>query len=148
MRALIQRVLESSVTVDDNIVGQIGQGMLVLLGVGQGDTQADLDYVVRKTINLRVFDDADSKMNLSVQDIGGAMLIVSQFTLLGDSRKGNRPGFSAAAAPDVAKAMYEAFIDVVREKNINVQSGIFAADMQVQLINDGPVTLMVDSRSR
>lgn len=146
MRALIQRVTDASVTVDGNITGRIGHGLLVLLGVEQHDSESDLSYVLKKTLNLRIFNDDAGKMNLSVQDIGGQILVVSQFTLLGDCRKGNRPGFTNAAPPEQANAMYEEFVNRARVQGVDVQTGIFAADMKVRLLNDGPVTLMIDSR--
>ena len=146
MRAVIQRVSSASVTVDNQITGQIKNGLLVLLGVGQGDTLADLDYVFQKTIGLRVFEDAAGKMNLSLTDIGGQLLVVSQFTLYGDVRKGKRPGFGAAAPPEQANEMYEAFLQRAREKDLHVQTGVFQADMQVTLVNDGPVTILLDSK--
>ena len=136
MRAVIQRVSSASVTVDNQITGQIKNGLLVLLGVGQGDTLADLDYVFQKTIGLRVFEDAAGKMNLSLTDVGGQLLVVSQFTLYGDVRKGKRPGFGAAAPPEQANEMYEAFLQRAREKDLHVQTGVFQADMQVTLVND------------
>jgi len=146
MRAVIQRVSSASVTVDNQITGQIKNGLLVLLGVGQGDTLADLDYVFQKTIGLRVFEDAAGKMNLSLTDVGGQLLVVSQFTLYGDVRKGKRPGFGAAAPPEQANEMYEAFLQRAREKDLHVQTGVFQADMQVTLVNDGPVTILLDSK--
>ena len=146
MRAVIQRVSSASVTVDNQITGQIKNGLLVLLGVGQGDTLADLDYVFQKTIGLRVFEDAARKMNLSLTDVGGQLLVVSQFTLYGDVRKGKRPGFGAAAPPEQANEMYEAFLQRAREKDLHVQTGVFQADMQVTLVNDGPVTILLDSK--
>lgn len=146
MRALIQRVAQAEVTVDAKSVGRIAQGLLVLLGVAQNDSQPDLEYVLRKTLNLRVFNDSAGKMNLSLRDVGGQMLVVSQFTLLGDCRKGNRPGFTQAALPDQAKALYEQFVHQVRDQGVPVETGVFAADMKVQLVNDGPVTLLIDSR--
>ena len=146
MRAVIQRVSSASVTVDNQITGQIKNGLLVLLGVGQGDTLADLDYVFQKTIGLRVFKDAAGKMNLSLTDVGGQLLVVSQFTLYGDVRKGKRPGFGAAAPPEQANEMYEAFLQRAREKDLHVQTGVFQADMQVTLVNDGPVTILLDSK--
>ena len=146
MRAVVQRVSSASVTVEDQITGQIESGLLVLLGVGQGDTLADLDYIFQKTIGLRVFEDAAGKMNLSLTDVGGQLLVVSQFTLYGDVRKGKRPGFGAAAPPEQANEMYEAFVQRARENNLHVQTGVFQADMQVALVNDGPVTILLDSK--
>ena len=146
MRAVIQRVSSACVTVDNQTTGQIKNGLLVLLGVGQGDTLTDLDYVFQKTIGLRVFEDAAGKMNLSLTDVGGQLLVVSQFTLYGDVRKGKRPGFGAAAPPEQANEMYEAFLQRAREKDLHVQTGVFQADMQVTLVNDGPVTILLDSK--
>ena len=148
MRAVIQRVTRASVVVDESTTGEIGIGLLVLLGVEKGDTQDDLKYMVNKTVSLRVFQDDQQKMNLSLADIGGQMLVVSQFTLLGDTRKGNRPSFINAADPDLANRFYEQFVTMGRERGIDVQTGIFQADMAVELINDGPVTILVDSRKR
>ena len=146
MRAVIQRVSSASVTVDNQTTGQIKMGLLVLLGVGQGDTLADLDYVFQKTIGLRVFEDTAGKMNLSLTDVGGQLLVVSQFTLYGDVRKGKRPGFGAAAPPEQANEMYETFLQRAKENDIHVQTGVFQADMQVTLVNDGPVTILLDSQ--
>ncbi len=146
MRACVQRVSECRVTVDDQIVGEIGRGLLVLLGVAQDDVQRDLDYLAEKISQLRVFEDAEGKMNRCLLDIGGAMLVVSQFTLLGDCRKGRRPSFVAAAEPGRAEALYEEFVSVVRAKGIPVATGQFRAHMDVALVNDGPVTILLDSR--
>lgn len=145
MRGVVQRVLEAHVKVDGQIVGQIEQGLVVLLGVAEGDTEADLRYLVEKTINLRIFEDDDGKMNRSVLDVGGSILAISQFTLLGDSRKGRRPSFISAAKPEEANALYEEYVRRIREQGVTVETGIFQADMKVHLINDGPVTLMLDS---
>ncbi len=146
MRAVIQRVTRAKVVVDEAITGEIGIGLLVLLGVEAGDTEEDLKYTFNKTVGLRVFEDADEKMNLSLADVDGQLLVVSQFTLLGDVRKGRRPGFNNAAAPDMANRFYEKFVELGREQGIDVQTGIFQADMAVELVNDGPVTILVDSR--
>ncbi|MFO0942223.1 MAG: D-aminoacyl-tRNA deacylase [Pirellulales bacterium] len=146
MRAVIQRVSQSSVSVDGQLVGQIGPGLLVLLGVADGDQQSDLDYMVNKVTGLRVFEDSHGKMNLSVQDIQGSLLVVSQFTLLGDVRRGKRPSFTDAAAPEIANQLYEEFCGKVEAMNVSVQRGVFRADMKVSLINDGPVTILLDSR--
>lgn len=146
MRAVLQRVSESRVTVGGTVAGQIGSGMLVLLGVEQGDTAEDLRRLADKIIHLRIFEDAAGKMNRSLIDTGGAMLVVSQFTLLADCRKGRRPAFTAAEAPQAASAMYEAFADYVQGQGVHVERGVFAADMQVHLINEGPVTILLDSR--
>ena len=145
MRAVVQRVTKADVTVDNEIVGKINQGFMVLLGVADEDTDADIKYLADKIINLRVFEDSDGKMNLSLNDIKGELLIVSQFTLYGDCRKGRRPSFDKAGKPEHAKAMYEKFIDYCKNEGFTVESGIFAADMSVSLVNDGPVTLLLDS---
>ncbi|MBQ2833819.1 MAG: D-tyrosyl-tRNA(Tyr) deacylase [Clostridia bacterium] len=146
MRLVIQRVLESSVAVDGKVVGSIGKGFMVLCGVEEGDTQADLKYCIDKTANLRIFEDDAGKMNRSILDVGGEILAVSQFTLHGDARHGRRPSFSTAARPDLAVPMYEAYCQGLRDLGIHVETGIFQADMKVSLINDGPVTLLLDSR--
>ena len=146
MRAVIQRVSQANVTVDHHITGQIGEGMLVLLGVEMDDSQADLEFMLKKIVALRIFSDAEGKMNLSVVDINGQMLVVSQFTLLADTKKGNRPSFVKAAPPERAQQMYEQFVSRIREKQIHVETGVFAADMKVGLVNDGPLTIVLDSR--
>ena len=146
MRLIIQRVLESSVKVDGEVVGSIGKGFMVLCGVEEGDTLDDVKYCVEKTAGLRIFEDDAGKMNLSILDEGGEILAISQFTLHGDARHGRRPSFSTAARPDVAVPMYEAYCKGLRDKGIHVETGIFQADMKVSLINDGPVTLLLDSR--
>lgn len=146
MRAVVQRVTSSKVEVDHQTVGEIGEGLLVLLGVGRDDTQTDADYLADKIINLRIFRDEADKMNRSLADTGGAMLVVSQFTLYGDTRKGRRPSYIDAAEPEKANALYEYFVGRVRAQGIKVETGIFQAMMQVQLTNDGPVTLLLDSR--
>lgn len=146
MRACIQRVTQAAVVVGDETVGRIAQGMLVLLGVAAGDTDDDVVYLADKLVGLRIFEDEAGKMNLGLGDVGGAMLVVSQFTLLGDCRKGKRPGFSDAAAPEVANELYERFCSEVRARGVPVETGRFRADMQVSLTNDGPVTLLIDSR--
>lgn len=145
MRGVVQRVLEAHVKVDGQVVGQIAQGLVVLLGVAEGDTETDLKYLVEKTINLRIFEDDEGKMNRSVLDIGGSILAISQFTLLGDCRKGRRPSFITAAKPEEANAKYEDYVRLVRQQGVTVETGIFRADMKVQLINDGPVTMILDS---
>ncbi len=147
MRAVVQRVTEADVTVDDKIIGSIGPGLMVLLGVQAGDTQNDLQYLAEKIVGLRIFSDAAGKMNLSVLDVQGSMLIISQFTLLGDVRKGKRPSFIGAAPPGEASELYDNFCQRVRMLGVTVATGQFAADMKVRLINDGPVTLIIDSRS-
>lgn len=146
MRACVQRVSQAQVVVGDELCGQIGRGLLVLLGVAVGDTDDDARQMADKLVGLRVFDDADGKMNLSLADVGGAMLVVSQFTLLGDCRKGRRPSFVAAAPPELGEALYEALVAEVRRQGIQVATGRFRQHMQVSLTNDGPVTLLLDSR--
>jgi D-aminoacyl-tRNA deacylase len=147
MRALVQRVSEASVAVNRAIVGQIGRGILVFLGVHENDTEGDADYLANKVIQLRIFPDQDCKMNLSLRDISGEMLVVSQFTLYGDTRKGNRPSYSQAARPEVAVHLYDYFVEICRKKGISVSTGSFQANMQVRLINDGPVTLFCYSET-
>jgi D-tyrosyl-tRNA(Tyr) deacylase len=146
MRAVIQRVKESSVAIDGQVVGQCAQGLMVLIGVEEGDTDRDLAYIADKVPNLRIFEDENGKMNRSLQDIGGQILAISQFTLLGDARGGRRPSFTAAARPDTAVPLYEALVEKWRGMGIHVETGVFGADMQVSLINDGPVTILLDSR--
>jgi D-tyrosyl-tRNA(Tyr) deacylase len=146
MRAVIQRVTKASVEVEEKIIGEIASGVLVLLGVSDGDQTTDADYLADKIINLRIFNDEQGKMNLSLMDKGGAMLVVSQFTLLGDARKGRRPSYIEAATPEQANLLYEYFVAQVRSKGIQVETGIFQAMMQVSLINDGPVTILLDSK--
>lgn len=147
MRAVIQRVKQSAVAVDGRLVGDIGPGILVLLGVAADDQPQDARFLVDKIINLRIFEDAAGKMNLSLVDVGGEMLVVSQFTLYGDCRKGRRPSFTAAAPPDVAEVLYEAFIKYARQSDVSVKIGVFGAMMDVSLVNDGPVTLILDTHS-
>ena len=146
MRAVVQRVKKSSVNVDSQIIGRIDKGLLVLLGVAKGDTPSDADYLANKIVNLRIFEDDDAKMNRSLLSIGGKMLVVSQFTLLGDCRKGRRPSFAAAASPQKAAELYDYFVQQVRRLGIAVETGRFQAMMEVTLINDGPVTLVLESR--
>jgi D-tyrosyl-tRNA(Tyr) deacylase len=148
MRAVIQRVTRASVTVDQKVVGEITQGLLVLLGVEKEDGDNDLSYLVSKTLGLRIFADDDGKMNRSVVDVGGGMLVVSQFTLLGNVQKGKRPSFGDAAAPAIANELYQQFANMSREAGVKTETGIFQADMAVELINDGPVTILLDSRKR
>lgn len=160
MRAVIQRVCNASVAVAstssstetrpprDQVVGSIDRGLLVLLGVEKDDNQQDLNYLFNKTIGLRIFEDADQKMNLSLTDIGGQLLVVSQFTLLGDVQKGKRPSFINAADPATAKCLYEAFVQLARDAGIETATGMFQTDMAVSLVNDGPVTILLDSRKR
>lgn len=146
MRAVVQRVTDADVSVGDIIKGAIGKGYVVLLGVEEGDTESDADYMAEKITGLRVFEDAEGKMNLSMMDIGGELLSVSQFTLLGDVRKGKRPSFIKAARPEEANRLYQYFNGKVREKGIKVAEGVFQAEMLVRINNDGPVTILLDSR--
>jgi len=146
MRAVVQRVKSSSVVVDNEIIGNIGNGLLVLLGVAKTDKSEDAEYLAEKIVNLRVFEDENSKMNRSLIDIGGEMLVVSQFTLLGDCKKGRRPSFVNAAEPSVANELYEQFVVKVRRKGVSVKTGRFRALMDVSLTNYGPVTLILESR--
>ena len=148
MRAVIQRVTKASVAVDDQIVGEIQTGFLVLLGVEEGDTPQDMQYIAEKVPNLRIFRDEEGKMNRSLLDVGGALLAVSQFTLLGDARGGRRPSFITAARPETAVPMYEALVARWREMGIQVETGVFGADMAVSLVNNGPVTLLLDSHKQ
>lgn len=146
MRAVVQRVSSSKVTVDEEVVGNINNGLLVLLGVTHDDTSKDVDYMVDKVTNLRIFEDENDKMNLSLKDINGEVLAVSQFTLYGDCRRGRRPSFSDAARPEVANPLYEEFVKKIRDLGINVSTGKFGAHMMVDLTNDGPVTILLESR--
>jgi D-tyrosyl-tRNA(Tyr) deacylase len=148
VKALLQRVSEASVTVDDRSVAAIGRGLLVLLGVEQGDGENEASVLARKIANLRIFEDEAGKMNLSVLAVGGSALVVSQFTLVADLSRGNRPGFSGAAAPEVAKPLYEHFCGCLTDQGVPVQTGEFAAAMAVRLVNDGPVTIWMDTRNR
>ena len=148
MRAVLQRVSRASVTVDGAIVGQIGAGLLVLLGVEPEDGDAEVRWMADKCADLRIFEDDAGKMNRSVQETGGAMLVVSQFTLLGDCRKGRRPSFVGAAPPDHAEKLYQQFVAHIRNRNIEVATGTFRAHMEVSLVNDGPVTMLLDSSHR
>lgn len=144
MRAVVQRVSRASVTVAGEVVGEIGKGVLVLLGVSVNDGEADADYLVEKIVNLRIFDDAEGKMNDSLADVSGAMLVVSQFTLYGDTRRGRRPSYITAAQPAEANRLYEYFVSQAR-RQADVQTGVFQAMMDVELVNDGPVTIILDS---
>ncbi len=146
MKAVIQRVTRASVEVEGQIVSRIGAGLLVLLGVAKGDDERDLSYLLEKLQTLRIFGDDQGKMNRSLVDVGGALLLVSQFTLLGDTSKGRRPGFDLAASPEAARALYEQAVERLRSAGLTVETGVFGAHMQVELLNDGPVTLIVDSR--
>jgi D-tyrosyl-tRNA(Tyr) deacylase len=145
MRAVVQRVSRASVTVEQEVVGTIGQGLLVLLGVSSKDTETDARYCVEKILNLRIFEDAEGKMNLSLIDLAGELLVVSQFTLYGDTRRGRRPSFIDAAPPAEANGLYEYFVAECRQQISNVQTGQFQAMMDVELLNDGPVTILIDS---
>jgi D-tyrosyl-tRNA(Tyr) deacylase len=146
MKALIQRVSEARVDIEGNTVAKIGNGMLVFLGIEKSDIENDIKYIVKKVSNLRIFEDAQEKMNFSVQDIKGELLVVSQFTLSADCKKGNRPSFDSAEEPVRAKEMYMKFIDTLRENGLPVATGDFGAYMQIYLINDGPVTIILDSK--
>lgn len=146
MRAVVQRVTSSKVVVDDKIIGEIGKGLNILIGISKEDTEEDLLYLRDKIINLRIFEDENDKMNLSLLDVKGEILAISQFTLYGDCRKGRRPNFMEAEGGDKAKALYERFVDLVKEKNIRVETGEFGAHMKVDIQNDGPVTLILDSK--
>lgn len=148
MRAVLQRVSRAGVTVDDETVARIGAGLLVLLGVEQGDDEKAAGYLAEKIAGLRIFEDEAGKMNLSVSDCGGELLVVSQFTLLADCRKGRRPGFSQAALPEIAEPLCTYFVDCLRSFGLQVQTGRFRADMAVDLVNDGPVTIMLDSQRK
>jgi D-tyrosyl-tRNA(Tyr) deacylase len=145
MRALLQRVTEARVIVDQAVTGEIGRGLLVFLGVSKLDTEADAEFVAQKVLNLRIFEDENGKMNRSILDTGGGLLVVSQFTLYGDCRKGRRPSFDAAAPADQARALYEQFVEAARRTGPRVETGVFQAHMAVSLVNDGPVTLIVES---
>jgi len=145
MRAVIQRVTEATVVVGGEVVGRIDKGLLVYLGIGRGDTDADTGFMADKIVNLRVFADSSDRMNLSVQDVGGAVLLVSQFTLYGDCRKGRRPSFDPAAEPDLARRLYERTVENIRQSGVRVETGVFAAHMAVTSVNDGPVTLLLDT---
>lgn len=146
MRAVVQRVDHASVTVDGQVTGACQKGLMVLFGVADGDTKKDLNYIVDKVVGLRIFEDEAGKMNLSVKDVGGEILAVSQFTLYGDCRKGKRPSFDKAAKPDIANAFYEQFVAACRAQGLPVGTGVFRAHMLVELVNNGPVTILLDSR--
>lgn len=148
MRSVVQRVTRASVRVEGETVGKIGTGLLILFGVGENDAPSDLDWMVEKLVGLRIFEDEEGKMNRSVQDASGEILMVSQFTLYGDCRKGKRPSFSTAAPPERAKVLFEQAVEKMREYGIHVETGVFQAQMQVELVNDGPVTLLIDSEKK
>lgn len=145
MKVVIQRVSESSVKVDGKIVGEIGKGFMLLVGIDENDEKSDADWIVQKILNLRIFEDEDDKLNLSIQDIKGEILCISQFTLIADYKKGNRPSFIKAAKPDKAIPLFDYFKEEIAKSGLKTESGIFGADMKVSLINDGPVTIVMDS---
>lgn len=144
MKVVVQRVSSSSVSVGGEIVGKINQGLLILLGITHTDTEQNADWLVNKIINMRIFSDLEDKLNLSLKDNAGSILVISQFTLYAEAEKGNRPSFTSAARPEIAKPLYEYFIDKLKLNNILVESGIFGADMQIELINDGPITIILE----
>lgn len=148
MRAVVQRVSKASVTIDQQEVGKIDQGLVILLGIHEKDTQDDVDYLVKKIAQMRIFEDEQGKMNRSVEDVEGQILSVSQFTLFADTKKGNRPSFISTARPETAIPLYEAFNEGIRNRGITVATGQFGADMAVSLINDGPVTIIIDSQNK
>ena len=148
MRVVLQRVSHASVTVEEKVIGQIQRGFLLLVGVTHDDAMEDMEYLVRKIVQMRIFEDEEGKLNRSIQDIGGEILSVSQFTLYADTKKGNRPSFSKAAPGDVAIEMFDQFNALLRETGISVETGQFGADMKVELLNDGPVTILLDSKKR
>ena len=148
MKALLQRVVSGSVTVDGVVAGEIAHGLVVLLGVGRDDTEEDAEYLAQRVAGLRVFPREDLEFDLSVQDVCGAVLVVSQFTLMADTRKGRRPGFSDAAPPDLARPLYEHFVQVLRAQGVEVATGVFQQHMHVRIVNDGPVTVLLESRKR
>ncbi len=145
MRLVLQRVKQASVEIESKVVGQIGPGLLVLVGVGKGDSERDVTFLADRLLGLRIFEDTAGKMNLSVRDVNGGILVVSQFTLYGSTLKGRRPGFDAAAPPDQARVLYELFLQELRRSGLKVESGIFGARMKVSLVNDGPVTFILES---
>ncbi len=148
MKLVIQRVKESSVAIDGEVVGAIDKGYMILVGVTHEDTSEDVDYLVKKTRQLRIFEDENGKMNLDITNVGGSILSISQFTLLANTKKGNRPSFIEAANPELGKTLYQEFNDKLRQTGITVETGRFGADMKVSLINDGPVTIILDSKNR
>ena len=145
MRVLLQRVKQASVEIDGNVNGEIGQGLLLLVGFTENDGDQEIEYLARKVLNARIFSDADDKMNLNLQQVSGSILSISQFTLYAQTRKGNRPSFTRAQNPDIASKNYDKFNEKLRESGVQVETGIFGADMQVSLVNDGPVTIMYDT---
>lgn len=148
MRLVVQRVLEAQVKIDNEIVGSIDKGLMILVGVGENDSEEDVDYLVQKASNMRIFEDENGKMNLSLQQVEGSILSVSQFTLYADTKKGNRPSFTRSAKPDKAIPLYEQFNQSLRNQGVRVETGRFGADMKVSLVNDGPVTITIDSQNR
>lgn len=146
MRAVVQRVKNAKVEVDDNEIGAIDSGLLVFLGIGNDDNMDDIDYLIDKIVNLRIFEDKEDKMNLSAVDLGKDIMVISQFTLYGDCRKGRRPSFFDAAPPDKAERLYDVFINKIKNYNLNIETGEFKAMMDVDIVNDGPVTLLIDSK--
>lgn len=148
MKAVIQRVSNASVQVDDKIVGEISQGLLLLIGIDEEDEKSDADWLVQKIVNLRIFGDEEGKLNLSVSDISGEILCISQFTLIADYKKGNRPSFIKAAKPEKAIPLFDYFKTEISKSNLKIESGIFGADMKVSLLNDGPVTIVMDSKTK
>lgn len=148
MKAVIQRVSQANVAVDGQIIGQIGKGLMVLLGVDREDNEKDMEYLVKKITAMRIFEDDQEKMNLALADVDGSLLVVSQFTLLASTKKGNRPSFTQAGPPDMSNALYEQFIAACRQQGLHVEHGRFGAHMEVALVNDGPVTIIIDSRER
>ncbi|MGK4144419.1 D-aminoacyl-tRNA deacylase [Weissella paramesenteroides] len=148
MRIVLQRVKSASVSIDETVVGKIGVGFVLLVGIADSDTEAELDYLVRKITKLRVFEDLVGKMNLAIEDVGGQILSISQFTLYADTKKGNRPSFTKAGAPDFADKLYQLFNKKLRDTGLTVETGEFGANMQVQLINDGPVTIIFDTENK
>lgn len=148
MRALLQRVSQGSVSVDDDTIGKIGAGLVVLFGVKTGDQEADAEYLANKVVNLRIFSDSDGKFNLSALDVGADILAISQFTLYADTRRGRRPGFAEAAPPDISNPLYETFVHHLRQSGLTVATGSFGAHMRVHIENDGPVTILLDSEDK
>ncbi len=148
MRVILQRVLSASVTIDEVIYSQIKNGFLILLGVTHEDTKVDIEWLIQKIVHLRVFNDEEGKMNRSIQEVKGEFLIVSQFTLFASTKKGNRPSFITSARPEIAIPLYESFIDEIKKNGIETQTGVFGADMQLELVNDGPVTIIIDSKNK